>query len=277
MLERVLIALVLAGCASPTSSRILEPAKGPDPVALPRPSVEAPPAASPPPVCDVDAERLFSPDGSRLVVAHETGDILVYDTSSWTVVAILPTARVARMFFVGRHFAFVEEVDTKKYVFALTLLDESFRALLKIEDVLSGSQAEGLGVSPDGRWLAVGVVDSTRTSENQEQPVTRVELWDVAAKKVALAHPLADGDAVQSLRVSKEGHVLLGAEQLSVILKGAKAPVKSWEYRPDPAPHFSPDGSFVTFRNDNVLYAYGIKDKKLRNLKDPACDGQGAV
>lgn len=270
-----LLGLVLASCASPTASRVVEPTE--NPVALPKPSIEKTPPAAPPPACESDGLRVFSPDGARLIVAHEAGDILVYDTSSWTLVARLRTTPVARMFFVQKYFVYVEEVDAKKSVFAVTMLDESLRPVVRVENAVTGTQGEVLGISPDAKLLAVPIVATARNAEGEQALVTRVELWDVAKKQVVFTYVVGEGEAVQSISVTNAGDVLLGSDQLQLFRKFSDTPVDRWPYRADPAPDFSPNGEFVTFRWESVLQAYGIKDKKLRKLKDNACDGQGAV
>lgn len=271
------VALALLSCAGEGASRVVRPTTEPESTSEPKPATVVTTAAAPPPACEKDTLRAFSPDGKHLALTHEAGGISIYDTSSWTLVASLVTKNVAGMFFAGRRFVFTEEIEGKDERYRVHVLDEGFRSLFEVGDALTGSQGSALAVSEDGGQLLVPVLDETRTPDNPEHVLTRIELWDVAARKKLFAHPLAEEDYAQKLVIGKAGHVLVGGSELHLFPKGAQKPAKSWEYRPDPEPSFSHDGAFVAFRKESVLQIYGIGDKKLRTLKDKDCDGQGAV
>jgi WD40 repeat protein len=271
-----IVAVAFFACAGERPPPAVQPVTGPEPLIETKPPT-TPTEAAPPPVCEEDTSRVFSPDGKHLALTHGAGGIQIYDTSTWTLVASLVTRKIAGMFFAGRRFVFAEGVAGKEDLYRVQVLDESFRSIFEVSNALTGWQGAELATSDDGGQLLLPVLDETRTPDNPEHVLTRVELWDVVARKKLFEHALAEDDGVPKLVIGKQGHVLVGAARLSLFPKGSKKAVKSWEYRPDPEPSFSHDGAFVSFRKESVLHVYGIGDKKLRTLKDKDCDGQGAV
>jgi WD40 repeat protein/tRNA A-37 threonylcarbamoyl transferase component Bud32 len=241
------------------------------------------------------AEVVFSPDGTRLAVAHWSGAVGIYDPATGSEIAVLTnhTTWVASLAF--------SRTDP---ILATSSADETIRLwdtrTWKETTSLKGhlSLVDCVSISPDGRWLASGSKDRS------------VRIWDLKTKAAAESRNLADasrgsavspkaeflavvnGDATISLwdligrretdrfPVEKDATVLATSPNGTAVVLGNRLSRKVRIHRINAANSdlqiegAPADTSLATFSSDGKQFAVADKDKLLRT---GATDGSTPV